>query len=255
MTYETLLVERRERVAIVRLNRPPANALDMRVCTELIAVLDELEGDEAIEGMVLSGRTGMFSAGLDVIALFKLNREMMRLFWRRFCQTFIRLYTSPLVTAAAINGHSPAGGCVLALGCDLRIMADGEFKIGLNEVAVGLPVPPFLCRVHAATVGQRNSESMLPYGVMSTPAEALMCGLVDGVLEPNQVLPHAIQHVEKRLKLPQAARSETKSNLRRQVLDPTEASVENEVDLLTTGWFSEECQGVMGALVKRLTRL
>ena len=254
MSYETMIVERRDGIAVAKLNRPPANAINMRMCTELLALLDELEADPNTHGLVLTGRPGMFSAGLDIIALRKLNREMMRLFWGRFCDAFMRLYTSPLATAAAISGHSPAGGTVLSLGCDFRVIADGDYKMGLNEVAVGLPVPRFLCMVHAALVGQRHTERLLPHGTMSSPEGALMIGLVDAVVEADQVLPLALKEVGRRLQAPAQAREQTKLNLRRQTIAGIGGSFSDEVEALTEGWFSNECVTVMGELITKLTK-
>ena len=253
MAYETLLIRREGAVAWVTLNRPPANAINMQMCNELIALLDELETDANVQGLVLTGRKGMFSAGLDIIALRKLNRGAMTLFWTRFCQTFGRLWATPLTTAAAISGHSPAGGCVLSLACDYRAMAAGEYKIGLNEVAVGLPVPDFLCQVHARTVGNRNAERLLQFGTMVQPAEALAIGLVDAVVEHDELAPLVSNVLAQRLKAPPAARAATKRNLRRWLVEEMDANLAAQVEELADGWFSDECTTVMGALIAKLT--
>src|SRR6185369_17057957 len=96
---------------------------------------------EGARGIVLSGREGMFSAGLDVPTLLQLERDHLRAFWNDFFGLCAALARSSIPVVAAVTGHAPAGGAVLAIMCDYRVMARGPFRIGLNEVQVGLSVP------------------------------------------------------------------------------------------------------------------
>ena len=252
--YETITVDVSDGIATVRLVRPPANAINGQMCRELVRALDVLEADDAVQGLVLQGRPGMFSGGLDVIALYPLEWPEMRAFWQSFTGLFARLYQTPLVTAAAIAGHAPAGGCVLAIACDYRVMAQGPYRIGLNEVAVGLPVPVFLCRVFAALVGQREAERLLPVGAMLSPDEALGIGLVDRVLAAQEVAGAAREFVLSRVvSVPRLARARTKANVRGVVGGDLGAGLQGEVEQLMDGWFGDECRSVMGGLVRRLT--
>jgi len=86
----------------------------------------------------------MFSAGLDVPFLLTLDRPAIAALWRTFYALLRALAGSPLPIAAAVTGHAPAGGAVLMLFCDWRVMADGAWKVGLNEVQVGLTLPPVI---------------------------------------------------------------------------------------------------------------
>src|SRR5690606_19488980 len=115
--------------------------MDIMLVDELIQVLEEAEADPAVEGLILSGKQGFFSSGLDLISLFEYNEEQMQVFWDRFMILIAKFVAFPKPSVAAITGHSPAGGCVLALCCDYRVMAEGEYIIGLNEVPVGIIVP------------------------------------------------------------------------------------------------------------------
>ena len=121
----------------LRLDRPPANALTPELIVELREALTRAP-EEGVKAMVLSGRPGRFSGGLDVPYLLPLDREGMEHLWRELYRLLQTLAASPVPIAAAITGHSPAGGAVLAMFCDYRVMAEGDFLIGLNEVHVGI---------------------------------------------------------------------------------------------------------------------
>jgi enoyl-CoA hydratase/carnithine racemase len=129
----------------LRLARPPANALDPALVAALRAAIDAAPAGGA-RGIVLSGRPGMFSGGLDVPALMALDRASLRQFLADFFGLCGALAASRIPIVAAITGHSPAGGAVLSIFCDYRVMARSvdpakPFRIGLNEVQVGLSVP------------------------------------------------------------------------------------------------------------------
>jgi len=124
----------------IKLARPPVNALNLELVRALrIAIDDNIR--EGARGIVLSGAQGLFSAGVDVPALLTCDRAGVREYWREFFALCATLARAPIPLVAAISGHSPAGGAVLALFCDYRVMAEGPYRIGLNEVQVGLIVP------------------------------------------------------------------------------------------------------------------
>ena len=125
----------------LRLNRPPVNALSPDLIVGLRKAIQGAPGDGA-RALVLSGAPGRFSGGLDVPLLLGLDRAEMAALWRAFYGLLGAIAASPVPIAAAITGHAPAGGTVLALFCDWRIMAEGDYRVGLNEVQVGIPLPP-----------------------------------------------------------------------------------------------------------------
>lgn len=236
----------------VRLDRPPANAINQAVVDELHAAIDACEADPGVQGVLFVGRARMFSAGLDVVDLQTRDRAEMSRFWDGFGRLVTRLYGTSLVTVAAIEGHAPAGGCVLAMVCDYRVMAKGRYKIGLNEVAVGLAVPAWLAAPYIGLVGQRVAERNLQLGRMVTPSEALAMGLVDAVEEQNEVRAAAVAELELRLSLPDAGRRRTKQALRGATAATMETERAGQLEEMLEIWFSEECRTVMGQLVARL---
>ncbi|WP_174764243.1 enoyl-CoA hydratase/isomerase family protein, partial [Andreprevotia sp. IGB-42] len=131
------VIEHAEGIRELRIAAPPVNALNpalIRALREAILAAPA----EGAQALVLSGAPGMFSAGLDVPALLALTAEQMPPVWADFFGIFGALACSPIPVVAAISGHSPAGGAVMAVFCDYRVMAEGAFCIGLNEVQVGL---------------------------------------------------------------------------------------------------------------------
>jgi Delta3-Delta2-enoyl-CoA isomerase len=117
----------------LRLNRPPVNALSPELIASLLEAI-RTAPHEGKRALVLSGLPGIFSAGLDVPQLLKLDRLAMDALWREFYALIGALACSPVPIAAAITAHAPAGGTVLALFCDHRIAAEGDWRIGLSEV-------------------------------------------------------------------------------------------------------------------------
>jgi enoyl-CoA hydratase/carnithine racemase len=240
----------------LRLARPPVNALDPAQVTRLRDAIRTASRDGA-RALVLSGTPGMFSAGLDVPALLQLDRAAMYAFWNEFFGLCADLARSSVPIAAAITGHSPAGGAVLAIMCDYRVMArsvDAEkpFRIGLNEVQVGLSVPDCIQAALRRLVGAYRAERLLVAGAMIEAGQAQAIGLVDELAEIDAVVPRTLAWLRELLAFPPVAMRETRRMARADIAavfeDPSTFRVGEFVD----GWFAPEAQTVLRALVERL---
>ena len=159
-----ILIERNGAKATVRLNRGKANTFNHQMVQELTAAFKELENDDAIKAVVLTGHGEFFSAGLDVLELYDYNEEKMYQFWKDFSGAFEAVARFPKLVVCAITGHSPAGGCVFAVGADFRVMAEGKYRIGLNEIPVGIVIPPSIFRMYNFWIGERNAYQYLLQG-------------------------------------------------------------------------------------------
>ena len=235
----------------LRLARPPVNALHHPLVLELKSAV-EAAPKEGAGALVLSGMSGMFSAGLDVAFLLQQDQAGMQRFWRDFFGMLRSVAVSPIPIVAAMTGHSPAGGAVISIFCDYRIAAQGKFKIGLNEVQVGLPVPRVILGGLVRIVGQRQAERLAVRGLLVSPDEALAAGLIDEVVAPEEVIAKAIEWCRAVLKLPQAALHATRNSLRADyavMFDTLASSTEAE---MTAVWFSEETQQVLKDLMAQL---
>jgi enoyl-CoA hydratase/carnithine racemase len=189
-------VQRADQIAVVTLAKGITNAIDGALVEHLAAALDAAADDPGVCGLVLtSANSKFFSIGFDIPHLYDLSREEFAAFYRAFNRLCLQLYELPKPTAAAITGHATAGGCILALCCDYRIIAQGRKLIGLNEIKLGVPVPYVADRILRQLVGQRNARDIIDTGAFYSPEEALLIGQVDEVLPVEEVLPAAIEKV------------------------------------------------------------
>ena len=235
----------------LRLDRPPANALSLEL---IIALREAIQSAPAAgsQALVLSGSPARFSGGLDVPLLLTYDREKIATLWREFYGLLKTLALSPIPVAAAITGHAPAGGTVLALFCDYRLMADGDFRLGLNEVQVGIPLPPVILAGLRRVVGVREAERLGVSGLLLTPREALTAGLVDELVPPDRVVEHAIQWCQRMLALPRVAMSATRTLARADLAACFGPDLESELRQVTSQWWASETQSTLRALAARL---
>ena len=231
--------------------RPPVNALNRDMLAALRqAVAQAAEGGAG--ALVLSGSRGVFSAGIDLAALLVVDSDGIAALWQELWQCLRDFAACPLPLVAAITGHAPAGGAVLALCCDERVMAAGRYEIGLNEVAIGLPVPAAVVGLFTRVIGARPAERLLLRGRMLSPAAALAAGLVDELADDDAVVERALARCRELLALPQQAYLATRDTVR---ADLRALFAEEDPELsrqMTEAVGSEETRRVLTALAARL---
>lgn len=238
-------------VRVLRLDRPPVNALHPELLSALADALRRAP-QEGVRGLVLTGAPGIFSAGLDVPYLLSLQREGLLEALGTFFDAMEALAGSAVPVGAAISGHAPAGGAILALFCDWRVMAEGDFVIGLNEVQVGLPMPEVVGALMARTVGPRRAEELAATGRLLSPPAALEVGLVDELAEEPMVVERAAGWIEALLRLPSRAVAETRRTMRRDLLELVRRGRGADAERLAGEWYLPEVQGALRAMVARL---
>lgn len=248
------LVERISHGPIVELKlaRAPVNALNPELCGDLRTALREAV-DGGAHGIVLSGGPKVFSAGLDVPFLLGLGEDRDALFaaWSEFFSAARDLARCPVPIVAALAGHAPAGGCVLALCCDYRVMAEGPFRIGLNETQVGLVAPEGIQDLLRRVVGPHRAERMLVSGEMVEAQRAFEIGLVDELTDIDEVAVRARLWLEGLLALPRQPVLDTRRIARAEVvaaLQPDRIRLESFVD----AWTAPDTQAGLKALIAKL---
>jgi enoyl-CoA hydratase/carnithine racemase len=203
------------RIREIRLARPPVNALNIEVLQKLVAAFGAAGESSAL---LVTGQPGVFSAGLDVPGMLTLERtELVKAFallWR--AQQAIALAPVPVVFA--ITGHCPAGGTVLAIHADYRVMAAGEFRLGLNEVQVGLFPGPVIAGAFRRLVGGHAGQ-LLTRGALVDPATALRVGLVDELAPAAQCVARALEVAREYCSLPREPMLRTRELARRDLLE------------------------------------
>jgi len=244
----------KDQIQIIELNRPKVNAINEELIKSLISHFNSVEKDNTIKGIILTGQEGIFSAGLDIIELYNTDKEYMIFFWDLFSKLLIKIYSYPKIIFSAISGHSPAGGTVLAIMTDYRIMSKGNFLIGLNEVAVGLSMPIGIGRIFQSLLGERVAEKMTLQGELVNPEKAVTIGLVDEIIDQDKLLDYSITIMHQWLKLPFQKQIQSKLTLRKNAIDLIRANSKSDNDAVINAWFSDECKFTMGKIIENLLK-
>jgi len=250
----TIKVSIKDRLAIITLNRGKSNALNREMIKELNDILTHIDEDDAIGGVLITGRENFFSAGLDLIELYDYNEEEVLSFWKLFLTFTANLtaFKKPLVSA--INGHSPAGGCVIALACDARVMAEGQFIIGLNEVPVGIIVPKSIFDLYAFWIGQANASRSLLEGKLFSPEEALQVGLVDEVVKPESIVTAAERKVRKYMAFEANTWQQSKKNIRQELTKSLAADQSAALEVMLKQWWSPATRSILKTIIDNLQK-
>ena len=172
---EGLAVEQRDGVTLLRMQFGRANALGPEVVDVLSTAISELAGAPAV--LTGSGRT--FSAGLDLLSLHALGRPEFEAFVERFTVLLVQLLAARGPMIAAINGHAVAGGCIMALACDNRIGTAGDFKIGMNELAIGVTLPAAGLEIPRGALTPAALRRVTLNAELMDPETALDIGVLD----------------------------------------------------------------------------
>ncbi len=235
------------------LARPPVNALDPTLLHALYEAIQAAEREE-VAGLILSGAPGLFSAGLDLPILLTLDRDTLVKVWHDFFGSAELLACSSMPCVAAVTGHSPAGGAVLAICCDYRIMARGSYQIGLNEVQVGLTVPGVIGQALARLTGPYRAERLLVSGSLLESDAALACGFIDELCEVDQVRNRALAWLQELLALPRKAMLETRAMVRSDLAKAFADPERLPIAAFNDGWFHPQTQRALRATVERIQK-
>jgi enoyl-CoA hydratase/carnithine racemase len=250
---EHLQAERDGSLSVLTLARGKANALNYAMIEELCGAVTAAAADDSVRGLVLaSDRPRFFSSGFDIREVFAYDREGMTTFFGRFIDLYESLYRFPKPVVAALSGHTVAGGAILAIACDVRIMAEGDYGFALNEINLGLAVSPTMCRMLTDAVGLTYGREIMLFGEPLTPARAREIGLVRELAPAEQVRGRAIVCARFLAAKPPAAYREMKHALResggREDTHTDRATLSRFLDM----WFSAEAQEARHALASKV---
>ncbi len=251
----TIQVEHKDDYLIIHLSRGRSNPINAEMVDELRTVFKDADKDDNVRGIILTGQRKFFSVGLDVIDLYSYDPLKMEKFWDDFLDMIQEMSSFSKPFISAITGYSPAGGCLMAICSDYRIMLDMEkFRIGLNEVPVGIIIPSGLLHLYGFWIGLGKAYQMLLRGHLFTPKEALAAGLVDElVLTHEEVLEQAERQMSFYLSLPQNVWRRSKKNMKKELLENSKITKKDREQVLEQ-WWSEESRSVLKKIVERLPK-
>lgn len=206
-------------VAVLRMEHGKANAVDAKLFSELGDKLDQAAADSSVRAVVLTGSGKIFSAGVDLFQVTNGGPEYLEKFLPYISARVCQIFELPLPVVAAINGHAIAGGAVLAMAADRRLMADGKGRIGLTELLVGVPFPTAALEAMRAAVSGATLHDLILTGKTVLPNDALGLGMVDEVVTPEDLEARAVEAAAMLGKIPRDAFRLTKAHLRQPVLE------------------------------------
>ena len=238
-------------IAILRMRAGKANAIGPNFLGGLIDVLDEFDRSGA-RAAILTGYDKYFSAGLDLVTLHEYDHQEMRDLITAFHHTMLRVYTCPKPIVAAVNGHAIAGGCVLAMQCDQRVMLDGDVRIGLNETRLGVGLPVIVVETFRNTVPVRCLQMLTLEGRLMTPGQALEFGLVNALSSSDQIDLAALTLARDLQGIPPKAYAQVKRSLRRPAVEVIQQRFDADTRTWLDVWFSETATVARAEAVARL---
>ncbi len=245
-------VTRDGEVAVVSMRGGKANAMDEAFLRGLLRLFDEVESSDA-RAVVVIGYGNFFSAGLAMPALIGLDRPGLATYMVLFERAMRRVFSFPRPVVAAVNGHAIAGGCVLALQCDLRLMADSQTKIGLNEVQLGIGLPSSVIEPLRLQVPAASLVPIALEGTLLTPADAKRLGLVDEVVPAAELLARGVERARSLARGSPAAVAQIKKALRGPSLEMMQKESIRQMETWLDTWFNPLTQERIRNAVAQLT--
>ena len=226
MTSTAVTTERRDGVLIAHLDDGKANALSTDIIEALHEVIDGAEQDDSVGAVVLHGRPGRFCAGFDLGVMTGADLGAIIGLVAEGGALVHRLYGCRVPVVAASTGHALAAGALLLLGCDVRIGADVDAKVGLNEVAIKMVLPDWALTLAAERLSKRHLQRAVANARITSPSAAVDVGYLDEVVPTDELLDRAVAvAAEMAATLDPSAYARTVDALRGDVLATMEAQI------------------------------
>jgi enoyl-CoA hydratase len=214
------MIERKDAngIRMLKLAHGKVSAMDLELGQALVAEM-RAALDPAIRAVIVTGSGSSFSAGVDLFRLIKDGADYARLFLPVLDDFLLATLTFPKPVVAAVNGHAIAGGCILAAACDHRIMMEGTGRIGIPELAVGVPFPALPLQIMAARLGDGHLRDLVYSGRTVQIDEAKAMGLIDEKCPAGMLLDRATEVAGKLASIPPQAFAMTKEALYAPILE------------------------------------
>lgn len=219
-------------IAVITMDDGKANACSHELIDQMNNVLDELQSEKKAAALVITGREDKFSAGYDLKEIGK-GPAATKALASKGAKMALRLYSFPLPTVLACNGHAVAMGAVLLFTGDFRIGAEGPFKIGLNEVAIGMVLPHFAQELARDRLNPVFLNRSVVNAEIFTPETAVTAGFLDKICSAEQLQDDALAAAQQLSGLQQTAHYSVKLRIRKNTIKQIEDNLESDLFLIT----------------------
>jgi enoyl-CoA hydratase/carnithine racemase len=242
--------ELEQEIGILRLDRPPVNALDLELLEEIDDALREAEASSA-HAFILTGAGPAFSAGADLFSVLEEGPEYVEPASRALPAVFSRLFQFPRPVVAALNGHAIAGGAILTWASDYRIAADADLRIGVTELAVGVPYPTWALEIVRFAVPPPVIQEVVYLARNYPPRVALEKGLIDEVAEPAALMDRSMEVAERLARIPIETFSLTKRALRAPTVERVAAASPRDDPEVSRLWGSDQIRDSIRTFLRK----
>jgi enoyl-CoA hydratase/carnithine racemase len=253
--YKYILVEIKDSLATIRLNRAPDNSMNIPMLQEITQAHLELENREQVKSiLVTSAFDGYFSSGLDINALLLADQKgKLDIFENLFimCKT---IYASTKLHVSFLNGHAIAGGAVLAAMSDFRFFLNGPYRIGFTESKIALGLPRVFIKIIESIVGAKNLKDTALLGRAYKPDEAFEAGLVDDVFKPQDARVNVDKFIKSALQIPRQSYQAIKSTMRSEILHLFNTEMKNTLGDFEKFFNDNFTEGLLAGKEKRRPR-
>ena len=236
MTKTMIEKEISDGILTLRLAHGKASALDLELLQALKEAFTAAEADTQLRAVILTGTGGIFSAGVDLKRILDGGEAYAQQFVPLLDQVFETQFAMTKPVVAAINGHAIAGGCILALACDIKLMANGKGRIGIPELKVGVPFPVSALEILRFSVPKSALQALLYEAETHSAEQGYGEGLVDEVLEPEDLMPRATQLASQLGAIPTASFRISKQMLRAEALAAMKQGREQFAEQINDRW-------------------
>ncbi len=238
-------------VRTLTLNRPPAHAINEDLLRDLAAALDTARRDASVRAIVLTGSGAFFGAGFDLGAPPRDAVATARL-GALYRDAHVALLSFPKPTIAMVNGHAIAGGLVMALACDYRLGVDGDYRIGLNEVAIGASYPKAAFEIVRLRLTHARASELLLGAALYPINQAVRLGVVEELFPADTLEPTVLRRGARMGAFPREAYAHTKAALVADALGRIVAETAEEAERTVAVWLAEESRAARAAQREKL---
>jgi enoyl-CoA hydratase len=237
-------------IAIVTLANPPMNAMNACQLEQLAALFEGLAADRAVRAAVVAAEGPAFSAGLDLKSVPHLDRLGQRRLVDALNDCFGTLYSWPKPLVAAVNGHAIAGGLILALCADWRVVADVAMQVSLAEVRVGVTFPVAPIEVARSELAPATARRLILLGETLDAEGARAQGVFDECVQAGGLLERAVEQARRHAELPPQAFATTKRELRSRALERIAGARVGQGEPRLAAWLGEETKRASAAVLR-----